>query len=63
MIVSQEYKVTITNNRITTILACLRRGIAGIYAQKKLDQMEDKEDIQDQKKFVREIKTMFSKKK
>ena len=48
------------NNRITIILAYIREDVAGIYAQKKLDQIEDKEDTQDWKKFVREIKTMFS---
>ena len=48
------------NNRITIILACIREDVAGIYAQKKLDQIEDKEDTQDWKEFVREIKTMFS---
>jgi len=34
-----------TNNRITVILAHLREGIIGIYVQKKLDQIEDKENI------------------
>jgi len=48
------------NNRITIILACIREDVTGIYAQKKLDQIEDKEDTQDWKEFVREIKTMFS---
>ena len=28
------------DDRITTILACLRRGVAGIYAQKKLDKLD-----------------------
>jgi len=32
------------NNRITIILAYIREDVAGIYAQKKLDQIEDKED-------------------
>jgi len=45
----------------TTILAWLRGGIADIYAQKKLDQMEDKENFQDLNDFNREIK-MFSNK-
>ena len=53
-------RVIMINNRIIIILACIREGIAGIYTQKKLDQIEDKKDIQDQKEFVREIKTMFS---
>jgi len=38
-------RVITTDNRITAILDCLRGGIAGIYAQKKLDQIEDKKDI------------------
>jgi len=29
-----------TNNRITAILACLRGGVAGIYTQKKLDELD-----------------------
>ena len=53
-------KVIVTDNKITTILVCLRGGIAGIYAQKKLDQMEDEEDTQDWEKFVKEIKITFS---
>ena len=49
-----------TNNRITAILAYLRESITSIYVWKKLDQIEDEENIQDWEKFVREIKTMFS---
>jgi len=48
------------NNRIIIILAYIREGVVDIYAQKKLDQIEDKEDTQDWKEFVKEIKTMFS---
>jgi len=33
------------DNRITTIIVCLKESIVGIYAQNKLDQIEDKEDI------------------
>jgi len=33
-------KVIETNNRIIVILACLREGIAAIYAQKKLDKLD-----------------------
>jgi len=29
-----------TNNRITVILACLRGDVAGIYTQKKLDELD-----------------------
>ena len=32
-------RVIETNNRIIVILACLRRGIAGIYTQRKLDEL------------------------
>ena len=59
-------RVTTTDKKITTILAHLlahlRGGIIGIYTQKKLDQIEDEEDIQDWKEFVKEIKTTFSNK-
>jgi len=30
-----------TDDRITAILACLRGGIIGIYAQKKLDKLNE----------------------
>jgi len=30
-----------TGNRITVILAHLRGGVAGIYAQKKLDELDE----------------------
>ena len=49
-------RVIETDDRITAILAQLREGIAGIYAQKKLDQLEEETDIQDQDKFVRKLK-------
>ena len=42
------------------MLAWLRGGVAGIYAQKKIDELEDKEDIQDWEEFVKEIKIAFS---
>ena len=32
---------------ITAILACLRGGIAGIYAQKKLNELDEENDTQD----------------
>ena len=53
-------RVNGTDNRITAILACLRGGVAGIYAQKKLDELD--EDTQDWDDFIKEIKTMFSNK-
>jgi len=33
-------RVMETNDRITAILACLRGGVGGIYAQKKLDELD-----------------------
>jgi len=48
------------NDRITTILACLREGVAGIYAQKKLDKLDKELETQNWEEFVKEIKTMFS---
>ena len=55
-------RVNGTDNRITAILACLRGGVAGIYAQKKLNELDEENDIQDWDDFVKEIKTMFSNK-
>jgi len=34
--------------------------MAGIHAQKKIDELEDIEDTQDWEEFVKEIKTAFS---
>jgi len=53
-------KVIKTDDRITAILAHLRGGIAGIYAQKKLDELDKELGTQDWDNFVKEIKTMFS---
>ena len=36
-----------TDDRITAILACLRGGIADIYAQKKLDKLDGELGTQD----------------
>ena len=33
-------RVIETDNRITVILACLRRDVVGIYAQQKLDELD-----------------------
>ena len=33
-------RVIETDNRIMAILACLRGGVAGIYIQKKLDELD-----------------------
>jgi len=30
-----------TDDRITAILACLRGGVAGIYAQRKLNELDE----------------------
>ena len=35
------------DDRITAILACLRRDVVGIYAQKKLDELDKDNDTQD----------------
>ena len=53
-------RVLKTDDRITAILAHLRRGVAGIYAQRKLDKLNKELGIQDWEEFVKEIKTMFS---
>jgi len=44
------------------VLAQLREGVAGIYVQKKIDELENTEDTQDWEEFVKEIKTVFSNK-
>jgi len=53
-------RVNRTDDRITAILAHLRGGVAGIYAQKKLDELDEENDTQNWDEFVKEIKTMFS---
>ena len=53
-------RVNGTDDRITAILARLRGGVAGIYAQKKLDELDEDNNTQDWDKFVKELKTMFS---
>jgi len=49
-----------TDNRITAILARFRGGIAGIYAQKKLDKLDEELGTQNWDDFVKELKTTFS---
>jgi len=49
-----------TDDRITAILAHLRGGVAEIYAQKKLDELDKELETQDWDNFVKEIKTTFS---
>ena len=48
------------DDRITVILACLRGGVAGIYTQKKLDELDKDNDTQNWEEFVKELKAMFS---
>jgi len=55
-------RVLETDDRITAILACLRGDVAGIYAQKKLDELDKELGTQDWEDFVKEIKTTFSNK-
>ena len=55
-------RVIETDNRITAILACLRGGVAGIYAQKKLDELDEELGTQDWEDFIKEIKITFSNK-
>ena len=49
-----------TDDKITAILARLRGDVAGIYAQKKLDEFDKDNDTQDWEEFVKEFKTTFS---
>jgi len=46
-------RVVVADNKITAVLARLRGGVARIYAQRKIDKLEETEDIQDWKKFVK----------
>jgi len=45
-------RVMETDNRITAILACLREGIVGIYAQRKLNELDKETRTQDWEDFV-----------
>ena len=40
------------NDRITVILAHLREGIVGIYVQKKLNELDEDNNIQNWDEFV-----------
>jgi len=53
-------RVIETDDRITAILARLRRGVVGIYAQKKLNELDEELGTQDWDNFIKEIKTTFS---
>jgi len=55
-------RVVAADERITAVLARLRGSIAGIYAQKKIDELENTKDTQSWEEFVEEIKTAFSNK-
>ena len=55
-------RVNRMDDRITAILARLRGGVAGIYAQKKLNELNKDNNTQDWDEFVKEIKTTFSNK-
>ena len=41
-----------TDNRITAILAHLRENVVGIYAQKKLNELNKETGTQDWNKFI-----------
>ena len=51
-----------TDNRITVILAHLRGDVAGIYTQKKLNELDKETGTQNYNDFVQEIKRTFSNK-
>ena len=53
-------RVMETNDRITAILAHLRGGVAEIYAQRKLNELDEELGTQDWDDFAKEIKTTFS---
>jgi len=55
-------RVIETNDRIIMILAHLRGDVVGIYAQKKLDELDKELGAQDWDDFIKEIKTTFSNK-
>jgi len=58
----ESNRVMETDDRITAILACLRGGVAGIYAQRKLDELDKELGTQDWDNFMKELKTTFSNK-
>ena len=49
-----------TGNKIIAILVYLRRDIAGIYTQKKLNELDEETRTQDWNNFVQKIKKIFS---
>jgi len=52
-------RVMETDDRITAILAHLRRGVVGIYTQRKLNKLDEELGTQNWDNFVKEIKTTF----
>jgi len=58
----REMRLFLKNNRVIAILAHLRGGVAGIYTQKKLNELDKEIETQDWDDFVKEIKIIFSKK-
>jgi len=46
-------RVMETDHRITVILACLRGGVAGIYVQRKLDELDKELGTQNWDNFMR----------
>jgi len=45
-------RVMETDDRITVILACLKGGVAGIYAQRKLNKLDKETGTHDWEEFV-----------
>ena len=45
-------KVMEIDDRIITILTCLKGSVAGIYTQKKLDELDEETETQDWDKFI-----------
>jgi len=45
-------RVMKTDNRITVVLVCLRGGVAGIYAQRKLNELDEETRTQEWEEFV-----------
>ena len=55
-------RVMETDDRITVILARLRGDVVSIYAQRKLNELDEELGTQDWDDFVKEIKMTFSNK-
>ena len=46
-------RLFLKSNRVIEILACLRGGVAGIYVQRKLNELDEELRTQDWKDFVK----------